>query len=161
MAILDEILRAVYRKDHAALRRLTAGEANALDEDRRTPLMHAILASDADPSTVALLIERGADVNVVDRGQKWTPLHFAARDGNDEIVQVLLNAGASVDPVNTFGNTPLWENIMAPTTDVKTIATLLRHGADPSKKNNRGVAPIDLARQIGRNDLVTLLEEKP
>jgi ankyrin repeat protein len=161
MPTLDEILRAVYRKEHAALRRLTSAEVNTLDTDQRSPLMHAILASDADPSIVTLLIERGADVNAVDSGQKWTPLHLAARDGNQEIVQLLLDAGASVDPVNTLGNTPLWENIMAPTRDVKTIETLLLHGADAAKKNIRGVSPRDLARQIGRDDLVNLMEEKP
>ena len=161
MPTLDEILDAVYRKDHATLRRLTPPEANTLDGDHRSPLMHAVLASDADPVTVSLLIDRGADVNAADGGQHWTPLHFAARDGHDDIVQVLLNAGASVDPVNTFGNTPLWENIMAPTTNVKTIETLLRHGADPHKKNKRDVSPLDLARLAGRDDLVTLLEEKP
>jgi ankyrin repeat protein len=92
-------------------------------------------------------------VNAVDGVQKWTPLHLAARDGNDEIVEVLLNAGASVDAVNISGNTPLWENIMAPTRDTKTIQTLLQHGADAWKKNKRGDAPIDVARHMGRNDL--------
>jgi ankyrin repeat protein len=161
MPTLDEVLGAVYRKDHSILCRLTPAEVNTFDADQRSPLMHAILASDADPSTIGLLIKRGADLNAVDSGQNWTPLHFAARDGNQEIVQLLLNAGASVDPINIFGNTPLWENIMTPTRDVMTIDTLLRYGADPLKKNNRGVAPIDLARQIGRNDLVRLMEQKP
>jgi ankyrin repeat protein len=159
MTTPNEILGAVYRKDHATLRRLSPVEANTVDEDQRTPLMHAILASDADPSTVRLLIERGAAVNAVDGVQKWTPLHFAARDGNEEIVEVLLNAGASVDAVNISGNTPLWENIMAPTREPKTIQTLLRHGADAWKKNKRGDAPIDVARHMGRNDLVGMLEQ--
>lgn len=159
MTTLNEILGAIYRKDHATLRSLDPVEANSVDKDQRTPLMHAILASDADPSTVRLLIERGAEVNVVDGAQKWTPLHFAARDGNDEIVKVLLNAGASVDAVNAFGNTPLWENIMAPTRDATTVQTLLRHGADPRKKNKQGVAPVDLVRQTGRSDLTRMLEQ--
>lgn len=158
MTTLNEILGAVYRKDHAALQRLSPVEINIVDDDQRTPLMHAILASDADAATINVLIEGGAAVNVVDGDQKWTPLHFASRDGNDEIVNILLDAGAYVDAVNTFGNTPLWENIMAPTRDTKTIQTLLRHGADARKKNRRGDAPIDVARQIGRDDLVRILE---
>lgn len=160
MTTLNEILDAVYQRDHATLRRLIPVDVNMADEDQRTPLMHAILDSDADAATVRLLIERGAEVNVVDGAQKWTPLHFAARDGSAEIVEVLLDAGALVDAVNVFGNTPLWENIMAPTRDTKTIQTLLQHGANAWKKNKRGDAPIDVARNIGRSDLVTILDPR-
>jgi uncharacterized protein len=157
---LREILRAVYRKDFASLERFTRDEANATDDDGRTPLMHAILAEDADASVIKALIARGAVVNVADRGQQWTPLHFAARDANEEIVRALLDAGASVDAANVFGNTPLWEHVMGPKKDTSIIKKLLAGGADPDKKNSNGVSPIDLARMISREDLLAILEEK-
>jgi uncharacterized protein len=154
----DPVLGAVYRKDIAALRSLTPQQLNMTDPDGRTPIMHAILAEDADPGIVRLLIERGADVRPADRDQRWTALHFAARDQNAEIVRLLLSAGAAVDPVDAFGNTPLWRAVMDATSNCDAIAELVRHGADPTRKNSRGISPIDLARQTGRADIVAEFE---
>lgn len=157
---LREILGAVYRKDGKALEKLNSTTVNMVDQDGRSPLMHAVLASDADPSVVRLLIKHGANVNAFDNGQKWTTLHFAARDQNEEIVSILLEAGAAVDPVDMFGNTPLWRSVMNSTSSLTTIKKLVEHGADPNRKNNDGIAPIDIARTIGRTDIVALLEGK-
>ncbi len=59
----------------------------------------------AQLDVVALLIERGVDVNHRDaRGN--TPLHAAARFGNDEIVGLLLENGADAEIENRGGRTP-------------------------------------------------------
>jgi len=121
-------------------------------------LMHAVLAEDAHPRMLQQLIEHGADVHAVDTEQKWTALHFAARDQKDAAVRALLEAGAKVDPVNVLGNTPLWESVMHFSTNVTVIKDLLANGADPHRKNNTGVSPIDLAREAGKNDIVRVLE---
>ncbi len=157
---LDDILGAVYRKDVKALARLTPSTVNMTDQDGRTPLMHAILADDADPSIVHMLINHGANINASDSGQKWTALHFAARDQNEAIVRSLLEAGATVDPVDVFGNTPLWRSVMNSTSSLAAMKELVKHGADPHRENNHGVAPIDVARDIGRDDIVALFEGK-
>lgn len=155
---LDQILGAVYRKDMTALEGFTPEDVNTKDQDGRTSLMHAILAEDADPSIVQLLINHGADINTYDNGQKWTALHFAARDQNEAIVRSLLDAGATVDPVDVFGNTPLWRSVMNSTSSLAAIRELLKHGADPHRKNGHGSAPIDIARDTGRADIVALFE---
>jgi len=154
-----DVLGAVYRKDLSVLERLTQQQTMQRDDDGRTPLMHAILASDADPAIVQLLIDRGADVDTADDGQRWTPLHFAARDENDAIISRLLRAGAAVDPVDVFGNTPLWRSVMSAKTDLAAIRNLLRHGADPWRKNRHGKSPVDVARDAGRDDIAVLLVE--
>ncbi|WP_372453680.1 ankyrin repeat domain-containing protein [Mycolicibacterium goodii] len=41
-----------------------------------------------------------------------TPLHIVADRHNVEFARALLDAGASVDPINVWGNTPLWTAIM-------------------------------------------------
>ena len=41
-----------------------------------------------------LLIDHGADLNAVDEEYQSTPLGFAARFGNVEMVELLLDAGA-------------------------------------------------------------------
>lgn len=131
-----------------------------VDEDGRTPVMNAILADPADAAVVALLIARGADVHAADSGQRWTALHFAARDQRADLVTLLLNAGADVDPVDTFGDTPLWRAVMTAQTSLDTVRTLVAHGADAERANASGVSPLAVARRSGRDDLVAALTRR-
>jgi ankyrin repeat protein len=160
MSKLDNTLTAVYQKDLKALEKLTPADLNLRDQDGRTPLMHAVLTENADPILVRLLVQHGADVNTADFDQKWTPLHFAARDHKEEIVRILLEAGANVDAIDSFGNTPLWRAVMTASSNLAAIRALIKHGADPYKNNNHGVASIDIARQSGRDDIAALLESE-
>lgn len=157
---LKDILNAVYRKDFSYLEKLSAAAVNLSDEDGRTPLMHAVLADDADPVVARLLIERGADVDAIDLEQKWSALHFAARDQKEALVNVLLEAGATVDAVNIFGNTPLWQSVMFTSPKIAVIRQLIEHGADPYRKNDYDVAPIDIARETGQTELVDFFENQ-
>jgi ankyrin repeat protein len=157
MTEISAVLGAIYRKDLSVLNRLSEQQMRFRDEDGRTPLMHAILASDADPAIVKLLIDRGADVDAADHGQRWTALHFAARDQNEALVSLLLDVGAAVDPVDVFGNTPLWRSVMNAKSDVGVVPMLLHHGADPQRKNRNGKSPLDIAADTGRVDILALL----
>jgi len=157
MRTLDhDILRAIYRKAYDTLAAAPLAELEAADADGRTPLMHAVLGGDLQ--LIQLLIDRGVDVNVADRGQRWTALHFAARDQNAPAVRSLLDAGAAVDPVDVFGNTPLWRAVMNVKADPAAIRELLARGADSGRKNNHDASPVDVARHAGREDLVAVLE---
>ena len=158
---MDAVLKAVYRKDRDEILKLSRKRAlNQRDEDGRTPLMHAVLAEDADPDIVRLLIDCGVEVNARDSGQSWTALHFAARDQKPEVVEVLLEKGAEVDAEDSFGNTPLWRSVLTfgPGQGMDTVALLLRAGANPKRKNRHDVSPIDLARTKGAEELALALE---
>jgi len=157
---VDEILDAISKRDVMALKKLTPTDVNLRDQDGMTILMNAILEEDVDPSIIQLLIQRGADINASESSQRWTALHLAARDQKEKIVPILLDAGADVDPVEVFGNTPLWRSVMTSTSNLAVIKELVAHGADPYRRNNYGVAPIDIARDTGRADIVALLEGK-
>lgn len=54
-----------------------------------------------------LLLEGGAEVNVLVRGSRFTPLHVAARRGLDEHVELFLRHGADVLATSLEGETPL------------------------------------------------------
>ncbi len=56
---------------------------------------------------VAKLIEAGLDVNASDGEQGRTPLMHAAWSGKTQIVKLLLSAGASVEALDQYGETPL------------------------------------------------------
>jgi ankyrin repeat protein len=56
---------------------------------------------------VKKLIEKGADVNVVDE-YGATALYWASYKGHSEIVKILIEAGADVNVVNRDGETALY-----------------------------------------------------
>jgi ankyrin repeat protein len=155
---LEEIVGAVYRKDYKTLDGLVPEHVNDTDQEGRPPLMHAILAEDVDPIMVKYLIDHGADINAFDKGEQWTALHFAARGQDEAIARLLLEAGATVDPLDRFGNTPLWRCVFSTSPNLGLIRMLIAHGADIHRKNSHGMSPIDMARKMGRHDLIVLLE---
>lgn len=54
-----------------------------------------------------LLLDAGAEANCVD-ANGWTPLHFAAKTGNLDLVHILVNVfGAELNPRTKDGKTPL------------------------------------------------------
>ena len=55
---------------------------------------------------VQILIESGADPNKPDESD-WTPLHYAARNGSQDVVKLLLDGGAEVNIADSEGRTPL------------------------------------------------------
>jgi ankyrin repeat protein len=156
-----KLISAIYQGKERKVQRLLkkGADTNFKDEDGRPPLMLAILAEYASPKVVRLLIENGADVNTKDFGQKWSALHFAARDGRREIVQILLGSGAEVDSQNIFGNTPLMEALHRFRGDPAIIETLLRNGADKNIENNYGISPMSLAEEGRDQTRVNILKQ--
>jgi len=101
MAIIDDVIAAVYSKNLQRLDELlvTGANVNGCDEDGRTPLMHAVLDSEPDPSFIRHLLEKGASPDIADANQRWTALHVAAQAQLPAVVHLLLllEAGARVD----------------------------------------------------------------
>ena len=163
MVGIDDLIAATYRKDRRALNALLRAGAgiNGPDEDGRTPLMHAVLDSAADASFIRHLLEQGASPNLADTAQRWTALHFAAQAQDPEVLVMLIDAGARVDAQDVFGNTPLWRAVMSPLPNMDVIKLLLRAGADPARRNNHGVSPIDLARKRGLVEVEREMPVKP
>lgn len=153
-----DVLEMVYRKDYDGLKKaFSIGfNLNDLDKDGRTPLMHAVLASDAEPAMVRFLVDNGANPNIVDANQKWAALHFAARDQKLLVVQALLDSGSLVDAEDSFGNTPLWRCVMAAKPNSELVRRLIGKGADPRKKNRHGASPMDIVERTGKKELVAI-----
>jgi ankyrin repeat protein len=72
-------------------------------------------------------LEAGQDPNLRDR-DGFVPLHLAAQQENVEVVEVLLEAGGTVDAVNKYGNTPLFVAAFNSQGRGDVIRLLRRHG---------------------------------
>jgi uncharacterized protein len=115
---------------------------------------------DDNEAEVRRLLDEGLDPDSADHGG-LTPLHFAALRKAAAAAAVLLGAGASVDPVNSHGNTPLWDAVFSSKGDGQMIELLRTHGADPWHENNYGKSPVEIARTIGNFDVARFFADLP
>ncbi|KAK2757302.1 hypothetical protein FQN54_004816 [Arachnomyces sp. PD_36] len=103
-----------------------------------------------------LLIARGADLNAEGYGN-GCPLQVAASEGNENMVQLLLDHGAGVDAVDSGGPN---ENALHHATsknNEKLVKLLLDHGADPNGDNQ---AALRIALKGGHMAMVQLLLDR-
>lgn len=88
------------------------------------------------------------------------PLHLAARAGNCEAIEILLDHGADVNVFDDYGNTPLHRAIRSePLEESPAAKLLLSHGAALEPRDEWGFTPVMLALRRGNTELVRFLAE--
>src|SRR5438105_6389323 len=109
------------------------------------PLVDAVKAGDR---TAALaLIEKRADVNAPEP-DGTTALHWAAHNGDVELVDRLIKAGAKVNAKNDYGATPMSEAAVAASADL--LERLLEAGADVESPNADGQTALMIVARTSR-----------
>lgn len=100
--------RAVVKGEKDIVRLLLSRGANANGAAAlRSPPLHYAIANLRDPEMVSILLEGGANVNAPDPQQEGIlPLERATRDGNAEIVHMLLQRGADPNMAGTMSRDP-------------------------------------------------------
>src|SRR5262249_28761022 len=112
-------------------------------------------AQKGDKDTVRSLIKQAVDVNAA-QGDGMTALHWAALNGDMEMAQLLVYAGANVKATTRLGGyTPLY--MAAKGGHAPVINVLLRAGADPKSTAVAGLAPLMMAASSGNAAAVELL----
>jgi uncharacterized protein len=135
-----------------------------------TPLFFA----ECSPKLVSLLLEAGADVTLkvaVDE-EHGSGLNFetvlgyytSVIDARAEVVKMFLDAGADPNGKDTlFGYTPLHNVALLYGNDdevVKLGKLLLEYGADPLLTNKDGETPLELAKELSKDqEMIDLLTE--
>jgi uncharacterized protein len=127
-----------------------AGLLNGYSNDGFTGLGLAVFFN--HPETAGMLLAAGAEVNRASRNRlQVAPLHSAVASGNLALVELLLEHGATPDPVEFLGATPL--HSAAAQGKRAMVNRLLAAGADPSRRTKDGKTPAEIASQYGHAEL--------
>lgn len=125
-----------------------------------TPLYGAAFLDPYDRLDVArVLLANGADVNAVNPSN-WDSiaLHEAAFRARQEFVALLIDHGANVNFVNSWGRTPLMVALSFRRVDNATL--LINRGTDVTIADKDGTTPLHMAAWVGDPRLVELIIAK-
>ena len=110
------------------------------------------------PKAFARILEKApSQASAVTADAKATPLHIAISAGR--MASRVIAAGADVNAPNADGNTPLHLACALFRDDEVTL--LMQHGADPGRRNGRGLTPTDVARDVGNGKALAIIEKPP
>ena len=112
-------------------------------------------AARGDREAVKTLLKQAADVNAA-QGDGMTALHWAAMNGDLELAQMLIFAGANVRATTRLGTyTPLY--LASQQGHGNVIQSLVKAGADVKSGTPNGTTPLMVAAASGEIDAVRAL----
>jgi ankyrin repeat protein len=111
-----------------------------------TPLHLA--AESASPEILAILLERDAECDVLDRHDN-SPLHLAVSNNKLDNVQKLLLACSEVNFANNNRQTPL--HLAVEVDQIDMVNDLLQAGADPNARDVLNKSPLDYVQLDAQN----------
>lgn len=147
-------------KVHADRSVLDEETAESKSEGAQTQLISSILLSDGDTCSkfVALLLQRGADVNRQDRDGR-TVLSHACEKGHLEAVKVLVRNNADPEIVDTWGNSALMYAAVEGHSHVVEflVRAFKRLGLQVDRQNKVGNSAVKVAKFLGHTRCISAL----
>ncbi|MFC1836055.1 ankyrin repeat domain-containing protein [Thermodesulfobacteriota bacterium] len=126
-------------------------------------LIHSCKFENAKASTIEYLLSEGADPNAHDEGAesgRWTALMIAARNGNTEVVRVLLDNGADVNAWDHdySRKTPLM--VAVDSGSIDTVKLFLDRGANPNAEDITKATAMSAKYASDRPEIAKLLRDR-
>jgi ankyrin repeat protein len=143
---------ATFRKHPEAVRALAKAGADlkAFEHQRYDVVTIAAVADDV--AMLRLVLDLGGDAKLVTSPYQGTALIAAAHLGHDEVVRMLIAAGAPLDHVNNLGWTALIEAIVLGDGGARhqaCVKALIDAKANPNIADRDGKTPLALAKSRG------------
>jgi hypothetical protein len=154
------LIIAVQNNNLELVKLILGNEAsiNKFNRGFRGPLYFAVVQGNFEITNY--LLNNGADVNVgLPIGQNL--LHVNATEGNPQIAQLALKHVRGINVINARdenGETPLF--IAAAQGNFDAVKIYCEAGADNDIRNDKGLTPMDIAKQNDNEDIVNYLLEK-
>jgi truncated hemoglobin YjbI len=126
---------------------LTLGaDPNAIDQAGHAPLycVGNECSAPGGGESVRALARAGANLDAQDGAKHCTALHMAARRGNLDVAEALLDCGANLEAYDSKRETPLRRAVNC--SKISLVALLLKRGADPHTRAADGRTPFEAAR---------------
>ena len=121
-------------------------DPNAKDDEGQTPLFYADSRQE-----IQFWLKNGARIDVTNNAGQ-TPLHIAARQGQLEAIEALLDKGINIHAQDKGGRTAL--HLAATSDDHDAIKLLISRGADASYLDKYGKKAEDLANYPSTRNLL-------
>jgi ankyrin repeat protein len=126
-------------------------EVDKADNDGFLPMYLA--AQHGFAGLIRIFIDVGkADVNQTSTDSNYPFLYIAAQSGHDEIIQILLAAGATINAATKEGSTPLWT--AAHQGHITASKVLIEAGGDVNRADDDGFTPLYLAAANNGHDVI-------
>ena len=124
----------------------------------KTPIHFAV--ETCQLQIVRSLIEKGCNIEFVNKNNQKTPFFVACERGFKEIAELLIENEADINALSQNGNTAL--HIAAQNSLYDIVQMLLKHGADVNSLNSSNRTPLMLAAEKKKNKgtVVLLLKEE-
>jgi ankyrin repeat protein len=147
------------RHDVIAVLAKAGADLGAKERDQYDAVTIAAVADDV--ATLRVLLDLGASAKLVTSRHNGTALIAAAHLGHDEVVKLLIKAGAPLNHVNNLGWTALIESIVlgkGGPRHTETLRALVAAGANVNLPDRDGTTPRALAWVRGYWEMVRILE---
>jgi uncharacterized protein len=152
---------AAHRSHGEAARALVKGGADPRTLDTQRYDIVTIAAVKDNVPMLKLALALGGDPKAITSPYDGTALIAAAHLGHDEVVRVLIAAGAPLDHVNNLGWTALMESIVLGNggrAHTDTLEALVKAGANLNIADRQGVTPLAHASSRRYAEMVRILE---
>ena len=148
----------VHKTEILALLAKAGADVNALDADLYDAVTIAAVADDV--ATLKAALAAGNKATNITSIYVGTALIAAAHLGHDEVVRILIEAGAPLNHVNNLGWTALIEAVVLGDGGARhqaTVEALVEAGADRSIADRNAATPLQLAKERGYSEIEQLL----
>ena len=136
---------------------LEAGADTNITEAYGHTCLHKAVNANCDEQTVQAIIDHGADVNAINKDNE-TALLIACMNGQNDAINVLLEAGADTNITQTDGHTCLHKAVNA-NCGKHTVQAIIDHRADVNAINKDNETALLIACMDGKIDAINVLLE--